>query len=157
MPLVIRPATPADAAVIADFNARLAAESEGKTLDPAVLRRGVERVLADPHKGFYTLAEAGGEVVGQTSVTFEWSDWRDGWYWWMQSVYVRADHRRTGVFRALFRHLHDRAAGDPDVIGLRLYVEHDNARAQATYAGLGLTAEPYQLMGLYPLPGRATG
>ena len=111
-------------------------------------------MLADPHKGFYTLAESGGEVVGQTLVTFEWSDWRDGWYWWIQSVYVRADHRRTGVFRHLFRHLIDRAAGDPDVIGLRLYVEHDNDRAQATYAGLGLTAEPYRLMGLYPLPGR---
>ncbi len=154
MNLIIRPATPADAAVVADFNARLALESEGKTLDPAVLRRGVGRVLADPHKGFYALAVSGGEVVGQTSVTFEWSDWRDGWYWWLQSVYVPADWRRRGVFRAIFRHLHERAAADPDVIGIRLYVEHDNTRAQETYADLGLTAEPYKLMGLYPLPGR---
>lgn len=154
MSLTIRSATPADAAIVAEFNARLAEESEGKTLDPAVLRRGVERVLADSHRGFYTLAESGGEVVGQTLVTFEWSDWRDGWYWWIQSVYVRADHRRTGVFRTIFEHLKAKAVADPEVIGLRLYVEHDNQRAKQTYVGLGLEPEPYSLMGLYPLPGR---
>ena len=154
MTLAIRPATPADAAVVADFNLRLAHESEAKALDPAVVRRGVGRVLADPHKGFYTLAEAGGEVVGQTLVTFEWTDWRDGWYWWVQSVYVRADWRRRGVFRAIYHHLHERAVADPDVVGVRLYVEHDNAAAQRTYEGLGLAVEPYKLMGLYPLRGR---
>ena len=154
MSLVIRPATPADAAVVAEFNARLAHESEGKTLEPAVLHRGVERVLADPHKGFYTLAVSGGEVVGQTLVTFEWSDWRDGWYWWIQSVYVRADHRRGGVFRAIFEHLKNAATADPTVIGLRLYVERENAKAQAVYLAMGMEEEGYNLMGLYPLPGR---
>ena len=154
MNLIIRPATPADAEVVADFNARLARESEGKTLDPAVLRRGVGRVLADGRKGFYTVAVGGGEVVGQASVTFEWSDWRDGWYWWLQSVYVRADWRRRGVFRLIFQHIRERAEADPDVIGIRLYVETENAAAQRTYADLGLTEEPYKLMGLYPLPGR---
>jgi ribosomal protein S18 acetylase RimI-like enzyme len=154
MTLSIRRATPVDAELIARYNAALARESEGKTLDDAILLRGVRAVLADPAKGFYTLAERGGEPVGQTMVTFEWSDWRDGWYWWIQSVYVRADARRGGVFRALFDHLRAQAMADPAVIGLRLYVERDNQRAQQTYASLGLSEEPYFLMGLYPLPGK---
>ena len=156
MSLSIRRATPADAEVIARYNAALAWESEHKRLDEAVLLRGVRAVLADPAKGFYTLAERGGEVVGQVMVTFEWSDWRDGWYWWVQSVYVREDARRGGVFRALFEHLRAAAVADPAVIGVRLYVERDNRRAQETYRALGLTEEPYLLMGLYPLPGRAS-
>jgi ribosomal protein S18 acetylase RimI-like enzyme len=150
---LIRPATAADLPVLVEFNARLAAETEGKTLAPAVLQRGVARLLADPAKGFYTVAERADEVVGCTLVTFEWSDWRDGFYWWVQSVYVRADCRRLGVFRAVFAHLRGRAEADPDVIGIRLYVERNNHRAQATYADLGLTTEPYHLMGLYPLRG----
>ncbi len=154
MTLTIRRAAAGDLDVIARFNAALAWESEGKALDDAVLRRGVRAVLADPHKGFYTLAERGGEVVGQVLVTFEWSDWRDGWYWWVQSVYVREDARRGGVFRALFEHLRAQAVADPAVIGLRLYVERDNRRAQETYRALGMTDEPYFLMGLYPLPGK---
>ena len=154
MGIAIRPAGPADAAVIADFNARLAEESEGKRLDPEVLLAGVRAVLADRHKGFYTLAERDGAVIGQVLVTFEWSDWRNGWYWWIQSVYVRADSRRSGVFRALFAHLHAAALADPGVIGLRLYVERANERARRTYRALGLVEEGYDLMGLYPLPGR---
>ena len=150
----IRRATAADADTIARFNAALAWESEHKRLDPDVLAAGVRAVLADPHKGFYTLAERAGAAVGQTLVTFEWSDWRNGWYWWVQSVYVRPDARREGVFRALFEHLRAAAAADPTVIGLRLYVEHDNERARKTYAALGMVDEPYSLMGIYPLPGR---
>src|SRR5688572_23594873 len=115
----IRRATAADADTIARFNAALAWESEHKRLDEAVLARGVRAVLADPAKGFYTLAERGGEPVGQVMVTFEWSDWRAGWYWWVQSVYVREDARRGGVFRALFGHLKAQALADPTVIGLR--------------------------------------
>ena len=156
MRLNIRAATPADEAVIARFNAALAWESEGKTLDGPTLSAGVRALLADPHKGFYTLAEAGGEVVGQTLITFEWSDWRNGWYWWIQSVYVADYARRGGVFRSLYEHLKAKATADPTVIGLRLYVETDNARARQTYAGLGMEEEPYLLMGLYPLAGRAT-
>jgi ribosomal protein S18 acetylase RimI-like enzyme len=154
MELMIRRATAADADVVAEFNRLLAWESEQKRLDPAVLGPGVRAVLADPHKGFYTLAESGGEPVGQVMVTFEWSDWRNGWYWWVQSVYVREDARRGGVFTALYRHLEAEALADPTVIGLRLYVERDNLRAQATYRRLGLADEPYFLMGVYPLPGR---
>jgi ribosomal protein S18 acetylase RimI-like enzyme len=147
----LRPATPADAAIVAEYNRRLAYESEGKTLDAAVLMSGVAKVLADAHKGFYTLAEIDGEVVGQTLITYEWSDWRDGWFWWIQSVYVRADARGHGVFRALYNHLHTRAVADPDVIGIRLYVEQDNTKAQAIYHKLGLENEGYFLLGKYPL------
>jgi ribosomal protein S18 acetylase RimI-like enzyme len=155
MDILIRPATLADADAVAAFNQALAWESEGKRLDPGVLAAGVRAVLADRHKGFYTVAERAGEVVGQVLVTYEWTDWRNGWYWWVQSVYVRADARRGGVFTALYRHLEAAALADPTVVGLRLYVERDNAPAQQVYRRLGLADEPYFVMGRYPLPGRA--
>lgn len=154
MDLTIRAATPADVEVVARFNAALAWESEHKRLHEPTLLAGVRSLLSDPHKGFYTLAERGGEVVGQTLITFEWSDWRNGWYWWIQSVYVRADARKVGVFRALFDHLKAKAMADTEVIGLRLYVERENERARRTYEALGMIEEPYFLHGLYPLPGR---
>jgi ribosomal protein S18 acetylase RimI-like enzyme len=138
MTLTIRRADPRDAAVIAEFNQRMARETEHKTLDPAVLGRGVARVFADPARGFYLVAEAGGEVVGQLMVTYEWSDWRDGWFWWVQSVYVREDRRRHGVFRDLYAELLRQARSAGDVVGVRLYVEKDNTRAQATYQHLGM-------------------
>ena len=152
---VIRRATPDDLEIVVRYNVALATESEGKILDDAILRRGITAVLGDVHKGFYTLVEDDTEVVGQTLVTYEWSDWRDGWYWWIQSVYVRADARRTGVFRSLYDHLQTAATLDPTVIGLRLYVEHDNERALKTYTSLGMELEPYKLMGRYPLPGKS--
>jgi GNAT superfamily N-acetyltransferase len=152
--LLIRPATAADEDAIVRYNAALAWESEGKKLDDATLRAGVRAVLADPHKGFYTMAERAGVVVGQICITFEYSDWRNGWYWWIQSVYVEASARRTGVFRAIFDHLKAQALADPTVIGLRLYMEDDNHAARATYLGVGMEPEPYRLFGLYPLPGR---
>ena len=157
MQIRIRPATPDDQATLVEFNARLAHESEGKVLDAAVLGAGVAAIFRDGDKGFYTVAEdeaAPGVVVGQCLVTLEWSDWRNGWYWWIQSVYVTAAVRRQGVFRALYRHLETEAVLRPDVIGIRLYVEHDNATARKTYAELGLEEEPYILMGRYPLPGK---
>src|SRR5688572_24082339 len=126
MELHIRRATPADESVVAAYNAALAWETERKRLDPEILGAGVRAVLADPAKGFYTLAELAREVVGQVMVTYEWSDWRNGWFWWVQSVYVREDARRHGVFRALFTDLRKRAEADPTVIGLRLYVEREN-------------------------------
>jgi ribosomal protein S18 acetylase RimI-like enzyme len=143
MSVTIRPARPADAPVVAEFNLRLARETEDKVLDPAVLARGVGRLLADPTKGFYLVAEADGEVVGQVMATFEWSDWRDGWFWWVQSVYVRDDFRRAGVFRSLFAEMVRRAREAGNVVGLRLYVEKENHRAQATYEQLGLREAGY--------------
>ena len=154
MSLRIRRAAADDETILVRYNAALALESEGKTLDEAILRAGVRAALADPAKGFYVLAERDGDIVGQTGVTFEWSDWRNGWYWWIQSVFVREDARRQGVFTAIYRHLEGEALADPSVIGIRLYVENENARAQATYQALGLADENYILMGCYPLPGR---
>jgi ribosomal protein S18 acetylase RimI-like enzyme len=154
MSLTIRRATAADEGVLVEFNAALAWETEHKRLRPEVLTAGVRAVFADPAKGFYTVAEEGGTVVGQMMVTFEWSDWRNGWFWWVQSVYVREDARRNGVFRALYKEIETQAAADPTVIGIRLYVESDNTRAQATYRALGMTTTTYGVMEEYPLPGR---
>ena len=154
MTLTIRRATPADVPVLVAFNTAIAWETEHKRLDPAVLAAGVGAILADPARGFYTVAERGGEVVGQMMVTYEWSDWRNGWFWWIQSVYVAEIARREGVFRVLYRAIEQRAAADPSVIGLRLYFEAENARAQATYRALGMTDTAYGMMEVYPLPGR---
>jgi len=150
----IRRATPADLDVLVRFNAASAYESEGITLDETVLREGVRAAFADPHKGFYTVAEVDGVVAGQVLVTYEWSDWRNGWFWWIQSVYVAKAARRKGVFRALLERVKEQAMADPAVIGLRLYVELHNYGARQAYVALGLEPEPYGLMGLYPFPGR---
>ncbi|MFM8271273.1 MAG: N-acetyltransferase family protein [Gemmata sp.] len=156
MELLIRRATAADEGVLVAFNTAIAWETEHKRLDPAVLGAGVRAVLADPARGFYTVAERGGQVVGQMMVTFEWSDWRNGWFWWVQSVYVRADARRGGVFRVLYKAIEAEAQADPAVIGLRLYFDLENTRAQATYRALGMSDTTYGMMEVYPLTGRAT-
>lgn len=139
----VRDADPDDAPLIAEFNARLALETEDKRLDPTTVRAGVETTLARPELGRYFIAEADDDVVGQTLITSEWSDWRDGMFWWIQSVYVRADARQRGVFRAMYEHVHRLARADPDVCGLRLYVERDNTRAMATYEKMGMILTPY--------------
>jgi ribosomal protein S18 acetylase RimI-like enzyme len=151
MPVTVRRATPADAPVIVEFNRRLAEESEGKALDVAVLSAGVAAVMADPHKGPYFLAEEAGQVVGQMQVTYEFSDWRNGWFWWIQGVYIVPQARRQGIFRALYEHVAAEAKRDPEVVGLRLYVERDNERAHKTYLGLGMHWTSYLMMERFPL------
>jgi GNAT superfamily N-acetyltransferase len=146
MSLVIRPAIPADAPVVAEFNRLLALESEDKILDPIILAAGVAAALGDPERARYFVAEEGGEVLGQLALTREWSDWRNRWVWWLQSVYVRADSRRRGIFRALFEHVETLARQDPEVLGLRLYVELENTVAQETYAQLGMTNAGYLVL-----------
>ena len=146
MQLLIREARPGDAPVIARFNNGIAEETEGHSLDPETIRSGVERLLADADNGRYWVAETDGRVVGQIMVTYEWSDWRDGRIWWVQSVYVDADFRRRGVFGALYRHVERLAASDPDVIGIRLYVDANNTRAQNTYSNLGMDMTDYRVM-----------
>jgi len=138
MPLTIRAAVPTDIPTIVEFNCRLATETEGKTLDREIVTKGVTAALSDPHKGPYFVAEEYGQILGVSQITFEWSDWRNGWYWWLQSVYVRADSRGKGVFRALYDHICRLAKQDPGVLGLRLYVEIDNLDAQQTYRKLGM-------------------
>jgi GNAT superfamily N-acetyltransferase len=151
MPMTIRAATLADAPVVVEFNCLLAQESEGKTLDAALLTPGVAAGLSDPHKGRYFIAEEDGKVLGQVGVTYEWSDWRNGWMWWIQSVYVRPEARRRGIFRALFGHVEKTARADPEVIGLRLYVERENHVAQQTYERLGMIETGYFVLEKHPL------
>jgi GNAT superfamily N-acetyltransferase len=152
MPPTVRRAVASDLATLVEFNQLLAEESEGKRLDPAKLTAGVTAALADPdRKGPYFLAELDGTPAGAMQVTFEWSDWRNGWFWWVQGVYVRPEARRQGVFKALFNHVADAARADPEVIGLRLYVERENHRAHATYRNLGLEWTSYLLMERHPL------
>ena len=140
----IRAACWDDWPTIADFNTRLAWESEHKRLDPEKIGPGVQALLQDRAKGRYFVAVdgVGGPVVGQIMHTQEWSDWRNGQIWWLQSVYVLAEYRQRGVFRALFEHLVQLAEVE-QVLGVRLYVERDNARAQQTYERLGLIDAGY--------------
>ncbi|AUX46234.1 N-acetyltransferase GCN5 [Sorangium cellulosum] len=143
--LVIRRATPSDVEVIAANNRAMALETEGKVLDTSATLRGAAALIADEGKGFYLLAERGSEIAGQLMITYEWSDWRNGIFWWIQSVYVSPASRRGGVFRALYRRLHEMAADAGNVCGIRLYVETANARAQATYVALGMQRSHYEL------------
>jgi GNAT superfamily N-acetyltransferase len=147
----IRAAVPGDAAVLADYNCRMALETEGKALDPATVANGVAACLADSHKGRYFVAEVAGKVTGQLLITTEWSDWRNAWIWWIQSVYVHPDHRRHGLFTALFEHVWQVALAAGDVVAVRLYVERENAAAQAVYARLGFAATDYLLLERHPL------
>lgn len=147
----VRRARPVDAPTIVEFNMRLAEESEGKSLDPGLLAAGVAAGLADPGKALYFVAELDGAIVGQLMITREWSDWRNGWFWWIQSVYVRPEARRRGVFRALYQHVCRSAADDPEVIGLRLYVASENATAQLAYTRLGMAGTNYLVLERYPL------
>lgn len=151
MPLTVRRATPGDAPTLVEFNCRLAEESESKTLDPPVVAAGVAAAFADPIKGPYYVAEEAGQILGSLQITFEWSDWRNGWLWWFQGVYVRPEARRRGVFRALYEHVQRLALQDPEVIGLRLYVDRDNHAAQQTYQRVGMQWANYLVLEKYPL------
>ena len=135
--LKIRLAERGDIAAIAEWNLAMAWETEQKRLDPQVLLRGVTAVLDEPRRGFYLVAELDGKAVGCLLVTYEWSDWRNGDFWWFQSVYVTPDARRSGVFRAMYAEVAQRAK-QAGAVGLRLYVETENLRAQRTYRELGM-------------------
>lgn len=141
--ITVRRATMADLDALEEFNTGIALETEGRRLDPAVLRAGIARVLEDPSLGFYTVAEAGGAVVGCTLITFEWSDWRNGMIWWIQSVYVASHARGRGVFSAIHRQLDEESRSTPGVVGFRLYVEEENRRAQEVYRRRGLERTRY--------------
>ena len=144
MTLSIRTATVADVPALCAWNAAMARETEGLELDPAVLERGVRGVFEQPRRGLYLVAERDGAAVGGLLVTWEWSDWRNGDYWWIQSVYVAPEARRGGVFRALYAEV-ERRARAARAASLRLYVEAENLRAQRTYAGLGMRPSHYAM------------
>lgn len=141
----IRNATRDDIAFLADCNIAMAYESEKKRLDRDVLTRGIVAVFDHPERGFYIVAERDGHKTGSLLITHEWSDWRNGGWWWIQSVYVMPDARRAGVFSAMYREIETRARATSGVIGLRLYVEKENTGAQATYSALGMEPAYYSL------------
>jgi GNAT superfamily N-acetyltransferase len=152
--LRIREAEPADAAALARWARAMALETEHKVLDLETVQAGVAAGIADPLKARYFIAmqdaavagrETIGSAIGTLMLTREWSDWRNGDWWWIQSVYVDPAHRRQGVFAALYRHVEQLARATPGVIGLRLYVERDNIRAQSTYASLGMVDAGYRI------------
>jgi GNAT superfamily N-acetyltransferase len=143
----VRSALAADVGLIGEFNRRLALETEGKVLRPDTLRAGVARALECPDLMRYWVAERGDppRAAGQAAITREWSDWRNGWVWWLQSVYVAAEFRGQGVFRALYRHIRAEARSEHDVIGLRLYVVETNQPARRTYQALGMKPGGYSV------------
>ena len=145
--VLIRDAALADRPMIVEFSRRLALETEGKVLDPATLDAGVTQALADPDRLRFWIAEIGipPRIVGQVAITREWTDWRNGWIWWLQSVYVEEPARGRGVFRALYEHVKAQAYANPDVIGLRLYVEDANEAAMQTYQSLGMKPGGYSV------------
>jgi ribosomal protein S18 acetylase RimI-like enzyme len=141
--MIIRRATSQDARELTEFNINMARETEGMELKPEVIGAGVRAMIENPQMGFYLVVELDNGIQASLMVTTEWSDWRDGLFWWIQSVYVRPEHRRRGVYRALYRFVHDLAGKRPEVCGFRLYVEQDNRRAQKTYRSLGMNRTRY--------------
>jgi GNAT superfamily N-acetyltransferase len=144
-PVNVRSAVRADVPFLCECNVAMAFESEGKHLDREVLTRGILAVFDHPERGFYLVAERDGQAVGSLLITHEWSDWRNGGWWWIQSVYVMPGARRGGVFTAMYREVEARGHASAGVIGIRLYVEKNNARAQATYSALGMEPAYYSL------------
>lgn len=143
--LLVREALGDDLDWLAEGAIAMAQETEHKRLDPDTVRAGIAAGLTDPAKARYFVAERDGVRAGTLMLTREWSDWRNGAWWWIQSVYVAPAHRRQGVFAALYRHVEVLARDAPGVIGLRLYVERDNAAAKRTYTALGMCDAGYRL------------
>ena len=139
----VRQATAAEAGRIADFNRAMAMETEGLALDEKTVAAGVVGLMGHPDRGFYLVAEVGGAVVGCLLITYEWSDWRNKMFWWVQSVYVKPEHRGKGVYSALDEKVKALAAQAGNVCGLRLYVHKDNRRAQEVYRNLGMEETAY--------------
>jgi GNAT superfamily N-acetyltransferase len=147
-PFLIRPARWEDAEVIVRFNCALALETEGRVLERFRIDPGVRAVLRDGTKGRYLVAEWWGSVVGQLMLTFEWSDWRNGMFWWIQSVYVEPGYRGRGVFTAMYRAVEKAALESGDSCGVRLYMEHHNETARRTYRRLGMVDAGYEVLEL---------
>lgn len=147
--LIVRQATRDDLDTLVRFSAAMALETEGRRLDEVRLRQGTQAVLESPARGFYAVAEVAERsprlVVGQLLVTFEWSDWRNATFWWIQSVYVDEGWRRRGVYRTMHEAILRLAKERGDVCGVRLYVEGENDVAKAVYAKVGLNASSYRV------------
>lgn len=143
--ILIRYANKNDATTIARFNSALAMETEGKELHSDTVKAGVEKALDNNNHGFYLLAESAGSPVGQLMITKEWSDWRNGEFWWVQSVYIHPNFRGQGIYKRLYQEVKDMANSDGNVCGIRLYVERHNKTAQKVYTKLGMKETNYSL------------
>lgn len=141
----LRMATALDIDNIAKFNTDMAFETESINLDQVDLRLGIAAVISDSNLGFYLIAEREGMMIGQILITKEWSDWRNGWFWWIQSVFVEPNHRRMGVYSAMYKKIVDMADREGNVCGLRLYVDRDNLSAKQVYSQLGMSQSHYDL------------
>jgi GNAT superfamily N-acetyltransferase len=134
-----------DAAELAEFNINMARETEGIELLPEVIAAGVRAMIDNPQMGFYLVVELDNGIQASLMITTEWSDWRNGMFWWIQSVYVRPGYRRQGLYRELYARVKEMAEQEPSVCGFRLYVERGNHAAQRTYSALGMQETDYKL------------
>tara|TARA_B100001245_G_scaffold80658_1_gene57777 strand:+ start:1692 stop:2147 length:456 start_codon:yes stop_codon:yes gene_type:complete len=141
----IREGSISDTPTIAKFQTQMALETESKILKESTIRQGVESVLKCPNKGFYIIAETDSQIIGSLLVTFEWSDWRNGWFFWIQSVFVDAKYRRQGVYRVMHSEVIRRTKASGNCCGIRLYVEKDNRNAQKVYKTLGMHETDYYI------------
>ena len=141
----VREATPLDIDALVDLSAALALDTEGKTLDRERLKQGTVAVFEFPENGFYIVAEADGEIAGAIMVGFEWSDWRNANFWWVETVYVKSEWRRRGVYRSMSDWVYKTARSRSDVCGIRLYSDRKNDVAQRTFLNLGMIKSRYDL------------
>lgn len=142
----IRIAQREDALNLVEFNQAMALETEGKRLETAVLQSGVEAVFGDEKKGFYVVAEdEAGKIVGGLMITFEWSDWRNGWFWWIQSVYILPEMRGRKIYLQMYEFVKEKAKTRDHVCGFRLYVEKENSNAQKVYEKCGMQESHYKM------------
>lgn len=141
--ITIRKAAVADIPSLVAFQQKLAQETENVTLDSAILHKGMQAMFDDPSKGFYNVVEDNGVVIGCHMITYEWSDWRNGLVWWLQSVYVIESYRKQGIFKLMYENIVRIIQNDPSLIGLRLYVDKSNARAMKVYESMGMNGEHY--------------
>lgn len=142
----IRNAKQKDIETIAKYNIKMALETENKYLDKEIITAGVSSIINDSSKGIYWVMEMDKIIIGQLMVTYEWSDWRNGMMWWIQSVYVPKEHRRQGVYSKMYNNLLELAQLDSECCGIRLYVEKENKEAQKTYKKLGMKNAGYEIM-----------
>ena len=141
----IRPANPEEIHIIVDFQIAMASETENLSLDIQTVTQGVKAVFENPEKGKYYVAEENGTVTASMLTTFEWSDWRNKTVSWIQSVYVRPEHRKKGLFKLMYKHIKDKIAKKTEFSGIRLYVDKTNINAQKVYEKVGMNGNHYQL------------